>query len=177
MKEFLRKRVVALKRNTKIIPLLALVFSFLWYSLNLTNMSNTTAKIQLAGMGLSQFCIMLFSILSLVCMLNAFPHRKKPNVPMVVLLYVMIAVIIYADYHYMGCISRALNSETNKITVTAATAYITRAQNMLRVHMVMELVSAALVALLPVYTKLIRKINTSVTVEDNGSMAQIEINE
>ena len=46
---------------------------------------------------------------------------------------------------------------------------------MLNAHMVMTIVSAALVALLPVYSKLLRMINTSVAIEDNGDMAQIEI--
>lgn len=111
MNEFLRKKVVALKRNTKVIPLLSLLIGFLWYSLNLTTMSNTTAKIQYGGMGLSQFCIMLFSILSLVCMLNAFPHRKKANVPMVVLLFVLLGIILYADSHYLQCVERALKAD------------------------------------------------------------------
>ena len=177
MKEFFRKKIVALKRNTKIIPLLVMAFGFLYFSLNLTNMSNTTSKIQASGMGLSQFCIMLFSLLSFVCMLNAFPHRKPVKVPMLVLLYVMFAIIIYADYHYLGCINRSLNSATNSITITDSTMYILRAKSMLTVHMIIEAVCAALVALLPVYTKLIRSINTAVTIEDNGNMDQIELHE
>ena len=38
-------------------------------------------------------------------------------------------------------------------------------------------ITAALVALLPVYSKLLKKINTNVAVEDNGEMAQIEIDD
>lgn len=55
--------------------------------------------------------------------------------------------------------------------------YILNAENMLKVHRIFIIVSALLVALLPVYTKLIRSINTTVAVEDNGSMTEIEINE
>lgn len=177
MKEYFRKKIVALKRNTKIIPLIVMAIGFLYYSLNLTNMSNTTAKIQGMGMGLSQFCIMLFSLLSFVCMLNAFPHRKPVKVPMLVLLFVMFGIIIYADLHYLGCIDRSVNSATNSITINAGTMYILRAQTMLRNHMIIEVVCAALVALMPVYTKLIRRINTSVAIEDNGSMAGLELHE
>jgi len=38
-------------------------------------------------------------------------------------------------------------------------------------------ITAVLVLTLPIYSKWIRKINTSVDVEDNGDMAQIEISE
>ena len=47
-----RKFVVTLKRNPSIIPLVMLLVTFLLYSLNLTDVSNSTAKIQGKGMGL-----------------------------------------------------------------------------------------------------------------------------
>ena len=62
MKESCRKTIVSLKRKPQMIPMLVLAVAFLYYSLNLTNISNTTAKIQLSGMGLSGFCTMLFLI-------------------------------------------------------------------------------------------------------------------
>ena len=108
-REFLRKRIVALKRKPQNIPLLVLGIAFLYYSLNLTSISNTTAKINTAGMGLSGFAAMLFSILSLVAFMNAFPHRKKVNVPMLVIMFVMVGIVIYADVHYAGSISAAIN--------------------------------------------------------------------
>jgi len=55
------------------------------------------------------------------------------------------------------------------------TDYITGAYNMLGTFMVMICITAGLVALLPVYSKLLKKINTSVNVEDNGEMEAIEI--
>lgn len=177
VKESFRKFLVALKRNPQSIPLVMLFLSFLVYSLNLTDMSDSTAKIQGAGMGLSQFCIMLFSLLSLVCMLNAFPRRKKANIPMVVLMFLMFAVIIYCDVHYMNAIYAALNRAESPIQLNDTTIYIANAYNMLNSHIVMMVVTAVLVVLLPVYSKLLKKINTSVVVEDNGSMAEIEINE
>ena len=42
---------------------------------------------------------------------------------------------------------------------------------------ILIIVTAVLVVTLPVYSKWIRKINTSVEIEDNGSMDVIEINE
>ena len=175
LREFLRKAVVSLKRNPSTIPLVMMAITFLFYSLNLTDVSNTTAKIYGKGMGLSQFCIMLFSLLSLVCMLNAFPRRKKPNIPMIVLMFAMFGIIIFCDFHYTSMIIAAISRTENPIAITEDTRYIADANNMLNTHMIMTIVCAVLVALLPVYSKLLRMINTSVAVEDNGEMGQIEI--
>ena len=177
IKEAIRKGIVNLKRKPQTIPMVMLLVSFVVYSFNLTNMSNTTAKIQGAGMGLCQFCIMLFSLLSFVCMLNAFPTRKKPVVPMVVLMFVMFGVIVYCDIHYCNAIMAALTRAESPIVLDVNTVYIANAYNMLQTFMILMGVTAVLVLTLPLYSKLIRKINTSVDVEDNGDMAKIEISE
>ena len=177
VKEFFRKQIVTLKRNPQNIPMAMLLISFVYYSLNLTNMSNTTAKIQGVGMGLCQFCIMLFSLLSIVCMLNAFPSRKKPVYPMVVLMFVMFGIMIYADIHFCNGIMAALTRAESPIVLDVNTLYIANAYNMLQTFMILLGITAVLVLTLPIYSKWIRKINTSVDVEDNGDMAQIEISE
>lgn len=177
IKEFIRKMIVALKRKPSMIPLIMLFVSFLYYSLNLTSVSNTTALIQGKGMGLSQFCIMLVNMLALLCMLNAFPRRKKPNIPMLALLVVMFGVLLFCDYHYMNCIARALNRAESPIVLSEKNMYVAKAFNMLSSYQVMIIITAALTATLPIYSKLIRKIKTSIQVEDNGSMGQIEIEE
>ena len=175
IKEFIRKRIVALKRKPQTIALLAFALAFLYYSLNLTKISDTTAYINLPGMGLAGFATMLFSILLMVCFMNAFPHRKKVNVPMLALMFVLVGIIIYAGIFYQGRITDALTREVNPITVGADKGYINAAVRMLTVHRVMLIVGVALVALLPVYSKLLRKINTNVDVADNGGMAAIDI--
>lgn len=177
IKELFRKQLVNLKRNPQIIPMVMLLGAFLVYSFNLTDMSNTTAKIQGTGMGLAQFCIMLFSMLSLVCLLNAFPRRKKANIPMLVLMFVMFAIIMCCDIHYRNAIIAAISRAESPIALNETTAYIAEAYNMLNLHVIMMSISAVLVILLPVYSKLLRKINTSIEVEDNGSMEAIELND
>ena len=174
IKEFIRKRIVALKRKPQTIALLAFALAFVYYSLNLTKISDTTAYINLPGMGLAGFATMLFSILLMVCFMNAFPHRKKVNVPMLALMFVLVGIIIYAGIFYQGRITEALTREVNPITVGADKGYINAAVRMLTVHRVMLIVGVALVALLPVYSKLLRKINTNVDVADNGGMAAID---
>ena len=176
-KDFIRKQLVTLKKNPQFIPLVMLLASFILYSFNLTNMSDTTAKIQGAGMGLCQFCMMLFSLLSMVCMLNSFPKRKKPNYPMIAIMFVMFAVIIYCDIHYSNAIIAALTRAESPIVLDVNTIYIANAYNMLNTFIILIGITAGLVVTLPFYSKLLKKINTSVDVEDNGNMAEIEINE
>jgi hypothetical protein len=175
MPEFLRRFFVALKRKPSTIALVVLLIAFFYYSLNLTYVSNTTAKIQGPGMGLCGFATMLFSMLSLVCFLNAFPRRKKPVYAMVVLMMLMFAVIIFCDVYYSNLIMTAISRADNPITIDVSTIYIAQAYNMLQTHIVILGIGVALVVLMPLYTKLLRKINTSVTVEDYGKLQEIDI--
>ena len=175
MPEFVRKIVVGLKRSPSILALIVLVITFLYYSLNLMHVSDTTAKIQGQGMGLCGFATMLFSMLSLVCFLNSFPRRKKPVIPMIILMFLMFAVIFFCDYHYSELIITALTRAENPITLDKSTIYIAQAYNMLQNHMVLLGVSVAMIVLMPLYGKLLRKIDTSVTVEDYGKMGEIDI--
>ena len=175
MPEFLRKLIVSLKRKPDVIGLLVLAVAFVYYSLNLTHISDTTAKIQGAGMGLCGFATMLFSMLSMVCYLNSFPRRKKPVIPMIVLMAIMVGIIIFCDFYDIGLIETALNRPDNPITIDKNTVYIAQAYNVLNNHMVIEIAAAVITALLPVYSKLLRKINTSIMVEDNGKLGTIDI--
>lgn len=176
IKNSFRKFIVGLKRSPKNIPLVVLVISFIYYSLNLGNMSNTTALVYGPHMGLCQFAILLMSTLSMVCMLNAFPKRKKANVPMVVLVFAMFAIKILCAVHYRNCIYTATHRDNSPIDVVK-NVFVAEANDMLGVYIVLVAITAALVALMPLYTKLLKKINTSVEIEGNGDMEAIEISE
>ncbi|MBR6089501.1 MAG: hypothetical protein IKP86_06185, partial [Anaerolineaceae bacterium] len=106
--EFIRKSIVSLKRKPETIAMVALVIAFLIYSLNLTYISHTTARIQGPGMGLYGFITMLLSMLSFVCFTNSYPRRKKPNYAMIGLMFAMFAIIIFCDIKYRGLITNAL---------------------------------------------------------------------
>lgn len=175
MPEFLRRFFVGLKRKPSIIALVVLAAAFFQYSLNLTHISDTTAKIQGPGMGLCGFATMLFSMLSLVCFLNAFPRRKKPVIPMVAIMFVMFAIIIFCDVRYSNLILTALTRAENPIRLDASTIYIAQAYNVLQTHIGIEIAGIVLTVLMPLYTKLLRKINTSVTVDDYGKLDAIDI--
>lgn len=175
VKESVRKMLVALKRKPSNIALWVLGIAFLEYSLQLTDISNTTAKIQGANMGLYGFVTMLFSILGLVCYGNSFPHRKPVNKPMLCIMFAMFAVVIFTDISYMNTVSYAINREVDPIAVTEQTAYITKSLTILRWNIIIIAAGLALTALLPVYSPLIKRINTTVQVEAAAEMGAIDI--
>ncbi len=175
MPEICRKFIVSLKRSPSIIAFVVFIIAFLYYSLNLTHISDTTAKIQGTGMGLCGFATMLFSLLSLMCFMNAFPRRKKPVVPMLVLGGAMIALILFCDTFYMNAILFALSRPDNPIQIDSNTVYIAMANNVLINHRFILIAGVAVTALIPVYTKLLNKIDTSFTVDDYGAMQAIDI--
>lgn len=174
-KEFIRKFIVSLKRSPQRIPLVALLAAFLIYSLNLSSIANTTAKINSANMGQCEFASMLFSILAFVCFLRAFPKREKPKITMLVIMFVMMAGMIFADCVYYSRVVDAVTRTENRIAVTTETAYIAVAQNVVVMHIVCLAVTMLLLIALPAYAKALKKINTSIDVEDNGEMGTIDI--
>lgn len=177
LKETCRKMLVTLKKNPQLIPLLALTVSVIVFTFNLTDISNTTAKIYGKHMGLSAFVSMLFSILSYVCMFSAFPKRKKPNWPLIALMFVMYAAIIFADSYYIGRINYALTRPDNPIVVTESTQYIYNAEYILTIHIVTVVITMVTVVLEPVFAKLLKKINTSIEIESNDNLSAIDLAE
>lgn len=175
--ELKRKGLVTLKRNPQYIPLAMLLIGFLVYSLNLTEISNTTAKLQGQGMGLCGFASMLFSLLSLLCLLNAFPKRQKPNIFMILVMFVMFGCMFYADYTYVTRILEKVSGPNPTIKLTQATSYITTAKNVMITHMVFLGLTSVCVFLEPLFAKLLRKINTSVEVEENARIDHIDLTE
>jgi hypothetical protein len=175
LKELWRHFMVSLKRKPYTIPLVALVITFLYYAIHLSSISNTTAKIQGTGMGLAGFCTMLFSMLSFMCFINAFQYRKPVNKPMLILMFVMFGIIAFADVYYLNQIYSAVTREVNPIAVTTSTIYILYAEYYLRWHLILLAVTTVLIVLLPIYSKMLRKVKTSIEVEDNGSLGTIDI--
>ena len=181
VKEFFRKRMVALKRKPQMIPMVVLAVTFLIYSLNLRIVSDTIARINIAGMGLAGFATMLLSILSFVCFLNAFPHRKPVNVPMLVLFFLMQGIVGFCNKFYSSKINYMINltivndGRDKAKDMLVKNPFILKALKMLNVHFIFIVITVALVALLPLYSKLLRKIKTSIDVAGNDQMGAIEI--
>ena len=88
---------------------------------------------------------------------------------------ILLGAILFCDLYYGGRITAAVTRAENPIDPTGNNLYISQAQSMLRVHMILVIAGAALTALLPLYAPLIRKINTSVEVAANEEMGTIDI--
>lgn len=177
IKEVFRKYLVSLKRSPQSIPLLTLIIAFLIYSLNLSSIANTTARINGANMGQCEFVAMLFSILAFVVFLRSFPKRKKANKVMVGLLFGMLALLVFVDTVYLTRVIDATTREENRILIEDKTIFISTAQTIVTLHVVFIGITALLLILLPLYSKAIRKINTSIEVEGNENMASIDISD
>lgn len=175
IKEFFRKTLVSLKRSPQAIPLVFLVLAFFIYSLNLSSIANTTARINGANMGQCEFVAMLFSILAFVVFLRTFPRRKPVNQIMLGLLFGMLALLIFVDIVYLVRIITAVTRAENPIVVDEQSMYITVSQAVVTLHIIFVGVTAFLLAMLPVYSKAIRMINTSIEVEGNENMEAIDI--
>jgi len=177
IREVFRKYMVSLKRSPQSIPLATLIVAFLMYSLNLSSIANTTARINGANMGQCEFVAMLFSILAFVVFLRAFSKRKKANKVMLGLLGGMLALLIFVDVVYITRIISATTRAENKIIIDESSQYISTAQNVVTLHVVFIGVTALLLITLPLYSKAIRKIKTSIDVEGNENMAAIDIDD
>lgn len=171
IKETVRKFLVFLKRNPQSVPLVALAVAFVYYSFNLTYISDTTALINLPHMGLSSFATMLFSILSFVCMLNAFPKRQRPNFFMLALLGVMAVIIVFCDVYYFSMIQKST------IEITSQRYFVPIAKEVVSNHIILMTVMVALTALEPLIAKLFRKINTSIDVEYTEDIGDIDLSD
>lgn len=175
IKESIRRFIVSLKRSPQSIPLVALLVAFFVYSLNLSSIAKTTEKINGANMGQCEFVAMLFSILAFVIFLRTFPRRQKANKVMLGLLFFILALLTFVDVVYIMRIVTAITRAENAIVIDDSTSYISTAKSIVTMHVIFVAATAVLLILLPLYSKAIRKINTSIEVEGNENMASIDI--
>ena len=161
LKEWCRKKVVALKVKPQIIPLIVMVITTVYFMLILFNMSQAVQKAAVAtsATGICTFITTLLSLLYLVSFLNAFPKRKKPNIIFIVIVGLMIAGQLACDLVYYLQMSDCIAQKPD------LAADIEPAQPLVMGHIVLLGISSVVFALLPVYAKLIRKIDTSVKLE------------
>lgn len=179
-KEWCRKRIVALKRQPQIIPLIVLLAASVFLMFAMFPISRAAYSVreqpQCASTGICLFVSSLLSLLVLVSFLNSFPKRKKPNVIFICVVYLMVGAMIGFDlWYYMqieNCIA-GLSSDTLKLSAGDGQIFMI-------VHIILLGIFAVVFALLPVYSRLINKIDTSIKVESataNMQAGQIDIQE
>lgn len=181
VKEWLRKKVVALKVKPQLIPLTLMAITTLYFMLVLFNVSKAVysaegvvADASTSATGICTFITTLLSLLYLVSFLNAFPKRRKPNVFFIVLVGVMIAGQIACELVYYLQMA-AFVGEKGAGKYPACT----EAQPLVIGHIALLGLSALVFALLPVYGKLLKKIDTSVKLDSatEHMREQIDIEE
>ncbi len=169
VKEWFRKKIVALKRKPQNITLLFLAVTTVYFMLALFKISQAVYEVYSqegveTTIGICIFVTTLLSLLVLVSFLNSFPKRKKPNIFFIVLVFLMIGAMIACDIVYYVQMTDILNLPKLQGAVETI-AKVNIGQTYIIVHVVLLGVSAVMFALLPVYAKLINKINTKVELE------------
>lgn len=166
--EWFRKKIVALKRKPNVIPLFLFLISSMIYLLNLVSFSQTGLNVYSGGdlLGLPVFVNCLLSILICVVHLNAFPKRsKKVNLLNYILIYLFAAAMLGMDIlYYIKVLSIV---EKDSATLATAASVVQTSAIVSIVHIVFLAISVIALATLPLYTKLIMKINTSKAIEES----------
>lgn len=99
---------------------------------------------------------------------------------MLILTFLFLGIVVFADVVYLSRISDALTREENRIIInyeTGQNLFIANAWSTLITFLIFMAAVVVLLAALPLYSKLLRKINTSIDVEGNTNMTTVDISE
>lgn len=182
VKERWRKFLVSLKRNPQRIPLLVfLITSICWlfWLFTFSKVAYTHANIQLSGLAI--FVNTLLSILILALFLNAFPKRKKPNIIMIVLLFVFIAVMVAMDILFFVNVFSFIYIDAGTGSGGMSAADLAKEPFMFQslvyiiVHLSLLGLSALMLALYPVFKILLPKLNTKKVIAESNLKEAIDV--
>lgn len=160
--EWLRKKIVVLKRQPNYIPLIMLCITCFVFNIKLTSFSNTISYINEPGMGFCIFVVVLCSFLSIITYILAYPRREKPKIVSIVLVYMMLIISIVCQGLFYYFIRYGTVLKENPIK---STDYVYECKTMCIVHIVLLSVCIFLLALKPLYHKVLMKIDTSIKIE------------
>lgn len=171
-KEWFRKQIVSLKRAPQRIAFVVLAISTIVYLCCLDSVSHAVYLFQgIEWAGFAMFVSTLLSILVLVLFLNSFPKRKKPNVVFIALTFAFMAAIIGMDILYYVMFF-------TRVDISAANGeYVQGALTATLIHIILMGISVVLLATLPLYSKLINKINTRKEIESTEMKEEIDTSE
>lgn len=177
LKERWRKFLVNTKRKPQRLAFFPLLVSTVIWMIGIVYFGQATIYDNVAGMGLCIFVNTMFSILTLLLFMNTFPKRAKHmNYIMLALTFVFMAVMLACDLvWYLQSYpvhSAAYNSASGSALDKIAPGM--KAFPLVLTHLVFVCISAVLLATLPLYSKLIMKINTSKVIEENKLSEEID---
>ena len=176
-KEWFRKQIVNLKRNPQRIPFVCIIIVSIIWLFWLFTFSQTASRFsEINFAGLSIFINTMLSILIIFLFLYAFPKRKKVNIVMLVLVFVFMAAMIGMDVLYYTQVYKFIYIDKGVNEAGLATApFALTSMTYAIVHIVLQGVSILVLALFPIYKKLLLKINTAKVVEGNDINETIDM--
>lgn len=177
VKEWFRKQIVNLKRNPQRIPFIFIIIVSIIWLFWLFTFSRTASRFsEINFAGLAIFVNTLLSILIIFLFLYAFPKRKKVNIVMLVLVFVFMAAMIGMDVLYYTQVHKFIYIDKGVNDAGLATApYALTSMTYAIAHIVLQGVSIVVLALFPIYKKLLLKINTAKVVEGNDINETIDM--
>ena len=177
LKERWRKFLVTTKRKPQRIAFFPLFISTIIWMFGIVYFGQATIYDKVAGMGLCIFVNTMLSILTLLLFMNTFPKRAKHmNYIMLALTFVFIAIMLTCDLVWY-IKSYPVHMEAYENSAGSALEKIEpgmKAFPIIIIHLVFVALSAILLATLPLYSKLIMKINTAKVIEENKLSEEID---
>lgn len=182
VKEWLRKKTVALKRAPQFIPLFFFLIATIYFMFVLFSISqavySSNEDDHTPATGICTFITTLLSLLVLVSFLNSFPKRKKPNLAFIIITCLMIAGMLACDFVYYFQMNACMQGELTSGKGVNGIIYqsVSKAQPFIIIHIVLLGLASVVFALLPVIKILLNKIDTSVKLESaTENMEKIDI--
>lgn len=182
VKEWFRKSIVKLKHKPQTIPFVILVITSFMYLCFLGTLSPfITPNRSIKGLGIFQFVNTLASILIILVFLNSFPKRKKVNIVFLVMTFVVLALMVVMDIMFIvntaDYANNALGIDNGFQWFLAEMDGASESITCIIVHIVFLAITTVILALLPVYKKLLMKINTSKDLASNDIKEEIDTSE
>lgn len=177
-KEWLRKSIVSLKRKTQNIPLVIILIASIIYLCCLNTLSPFVQKNSgINGLGIFEFVNTLGSILVLLLFLYSFPKNKKVNYIFVGITFAVLALMMVMDILFYVNVMDAASKSRLGVDGFLATENCIESLNCCIVHIIFLGISIVAFATLPLYKKLICKINTSKEIASNEIKEEIDTSE
>lgn len=165
MNPTVRKWIVSLKRRPQNIPLALLVVCCFMYTFNLTAHSNAVMYVSARVIALYVFIITLSSMLTIFSFVNAYAGKKRKWL-MQAVVYLLIAVQIVLEFAYYQVMYYEVFLRDDPVPLTAD---IATSMNGTVLHLIALSVALLAIVFMPVYHKLLGKIDTTLEDEEDVS--------
>jgi len=171
VKNITRKWIVGLKRRPQNIPLLFLIVSCMVYTFNLTIHSDTSMYVNSQIIAFYVFLITVFSILAIFSFTNVFARRQKfkklwmSTAILLILAQIVFNILFIQILHYETAVRE------HHIVITEQLRFLADSGNNAFLHVILLGVTLLLIIFMPVYHKLLLKIDTGI---EDDEMANID---